>query len=281
MNFLSRFENQSKLFWIILGFVLIGGVGYLDFRTSYEITLSLFYLIPIFLLTWYIGQRIGIAASIISAIIWFAAQVLTGRSFSHPAFYVWNFFIELSFFFIVVFLLAALRQAFDHEKELSQTDYITGAANSRLFYYLLQMEINRSRRYKHPFTIVYLDIDNFKAVNDQFGHTIGDKVLRTVAQLAKVHIRKTDVLARLGGDEFALLLPETNQEFTRVVLQNIHQVIGECMQKNNWPVTFSTGALTCISPPDSPDEIIKMVDDLMYSVKHSGKDSVKYDVYPE
>lgn len=75
------------------------------------------------------------------------------------------------FFVIVALLLSTLKSVLEHEKELARTDYLTGAANSRVFYDLLQTEINRSQRYKNPFTIAYIDLDNFKTVNDEFGHT--------------------------------------------------------------------------------------------------------------
>lgn len=83
------------------------------------------------------------------------------------------------------------------------------------------MEIDRLHRYGRPFTVAYIDLDNFKAVNDQFGHAIGDRVLCTVVSSLKKYMRKTDVCARLGGDEFALLLPETDHEFARLVISKI------------------------------------------------------------
>jgi diguanylate cyclase (GGDEF)-like protein len=151
--------------------------------------------------------------------------------------------------------------------------------NPRVFYALLQMEINRSRRYKNPFTIAYIDLDNFKTVNDEFGHAIGDKVLRFVVDQVKNNLRKTDVVARLGGDEFALLLPETKQESAQVVLSKLHSDILAKMKQQNWPVTLSIGVLTCIDAPITTDEAIKAVDDLMYSVKRGSKNGVKYASY--
>ena len=132
---------------------------------------------------------------------------------------------------------------------------------------------------KHPFTLAYIDLDNFKTVNDQLGHATGDQVLRTVVSSVKKNIRRTDIVARLGGDEFALLLPETNQESARVVLSKIQDGLLEEMRKNNWPVTFSIGVLTCRVAPPSTDALVSMADELMYSVKHDGKNGVKYATY--
>jgi diguanylate cyclase (GGDEF)-like protein len=168
----------------------------------------------------------------------------------------------------------------EHERELARTDYLTGAVNSRIFFQLLQMEIDRSQRYKHPFTIAYIDIDNFKAVNDHFGHITGDQALRAVAEQARKHLRKTDVIARLGGDEFAVLLPETGQESAQAALSKIQSDISEGMRQSNWSITLSIGALTCIiNAPHTTDEIIRLADDLMYSVKRDSKNAIKYVVY--
>jgi diguanylate cyclase (GGDEF)-like protein len=168
----------------------------------------------------------------------------------------------------------------DHERDLAHIDFLTGAVNSRFFFDLVNMEIYRSQRYNHPFTIVYLDLDNFKTVNDKFGHITGDQVLRAVANQARTHLRKTDVVARLGGDEFALLLPETNQESAQVVISKIQGGLLVEMQQSNWPVTFSIGVLTCTDAPPSPDELIRLADELMYSVKHGSKNAIKFSNYP-
>jgi diguanylate cyclase (GGDEF)-like protein len=218
-------------------------------------------------------------ASLASAGVWLISDMAAGNLFSQPVIYAWNTLMGLGFFVIVALLLSTLRRALERERELAHTDYLTGALNSRFFFDLLQMEINRSQRYKHPFTIAYIDIDNFKTVNDLFGHTTGDQVLCAVVNQARKHLRKTDVVARLGGDEFAVLLPETNQESAQVVLSKLQCDILVEMQQSNWPVTLSIGVLTCIDAPHTTDEIVRMVDDLMYSVKRGSKNAIKYSTY--
>jgi diguanylate cyclase (GGDEF)-like protein len=273
MDFLASLEKRSKPFWIVIGFVLIGGVGILDFQAGYEFRFSLLYLIPISLVTWLTGRRLGIVASLASALVRLISEAAAGNPYSQQLI---NTLIGLSIFVIITLLLSALRKALEHERELAQTDYLTGAMNSRSFFDLIQTEINRVQRYEHPFTIAYIDIDNFKTVNDRLGHTTGDQVLRAVVNQARAHMRKTDVVARLGGDEFALLLPETDPESAQVVLSKIRngRLVG--MQQSKWPVTFSIGVLTCIDAPPTPDELFRMVDELMYSVKRGSKNAIKY-----
>ena len=279
LNFLASLEKRSKLFVLALGFALIGAIGILDFLTGYEFAFSLFYLIPISLITWLTGRRLGIVASIVSTVVWIISDVAAENPYSHPVIYGWNTLMGLGFFVIVTLLLSTLRSALEHEKELSRTDYLTGAMNSRVFYDSLQKEINRSQRYKNPLTIAYIDLDNFKTVNDELGHATGDQVLSFVVNQVRKHLRKTDVVARLGGDEFALLLPETKQESAQVVLSKLQRDILAGMQQNNWPVTLSIGVLTCIDAPHSTDETIRIVDDLMYSVKRGSKNGIKYATY--
>lgn len=276
---LERLENWNKSLWVTIACLLMLGLGLLDFLTGYEISFSLFYLVPIALVAWFAGKQLGIAASIASATVWLLADVLSGNQYSHPIIYFWNSAIRFGFFIIVTLLLALLKKALEHEKSLSRIDRLTGATSSDFFYDVLQTEIDRFKRYKHIFTVAYIDLDNFKAVNDQFGHSMGDNVLRTVVSHSKHELRKTDIVARLGGDEFAILLPETDHTTTQVVLSKIQQGLLIEMRKSGLPVTFSIGAITFTATPDTANELIKMADDLMYTVKNNGKNAIQYSVY--
>ncbi len=279
MNLLTYFEKQSKSYIVVTGFALIGVIGVADFLTGYELAFSVFYVIPISLVTSFTNRRLGLVTSLASAFVWLVADIATGHPYSYSLIQIWNTLIRLAFFVLITLLLSALRGATERERELARVDYLTGVANSRLFYELAQMEIDRCQRYGHPFTLAYVDLDNFKGVNDQFGHSIGDHVLRSVVSSARKHLRKTDVVARLGGDEFALLLPETDQESARGVLSRIQGNLLEEMRQSNWPITFSIGVLTCSSAPYTTDELVRMADDLMYSVKRDGKNAIKYSTY--
>jgi len=280
MKVIATLEKLSKPVSAIAGFALIVVVGVIDFLIGYEIAFSLFYLIPISLVTWFSGTRLGVAASIASSLAWSIADIASGHVYPSPAIHYWNTGIRISFFFIVLALLSALKTALQREKELSRIDYLTGAVNRRFFLELIQKEIDRSGRYKRFLTVAYIDLDNFKTVNDQFGHSTGDEVLRIVVSAARKQLRSTDVIARLGGDEFALLLPETGQEDAQVVVSKIQHSLLDEMRKNGWSVTFSIGVLTCIvRMPGTSDELIKMADELMYSVKNNGKNSISDLVY--
>ena len=276
MNFLVTVDNRNRAVWAFAGFALIVVVGLLDLLTGFELTFGLFYLIPIYLVVWFGNRRLGVMAAFASAIVWLAADWAAGNTYSHPSLYVWNTLVRLGNFIVFALLLSELRRALVHERELAHTDYLTGAANSRSFFELAQAEIDRFQRYQHPFSIAYMDLDNFKTVNDRYGHEAGDQVLRTVVDHVVRCSRKTDVIARLGGDEFALLLPETDQEAAKVAISKLQSCLLEAMRRSNWPITFSIGLLTCSDDvPHTADDLIKVADDLMYSVKRDRKNAVQ------
>ena len=157
---------------------------------------------------------------------------------------------------------------------MSRKDFLTGVANSRSFYEIATKEIERTARFIHPLSLAYIDIDNFKQVNDTLGHSAGDKLLHSVADKIKENIRTIDAVSRLGGDEFAILMPETNAENAMSALNKLQHYLMDMVQENNWPVTFSIGVVTC-SESCKLDELIKEADNLMYKVKVSGKTELK------
>ncbi len=279
MNAMNFLEKRSKTFWIWAASVSVLLLGLIDYLTGYELNFSLFYLAPIFLATWFMGTRAGLLFSVVSDMTWFAADYLSGARYSHPTIYVWNMLIRLAFFVIVTLLLSALKNAYEKNRSMAQVDFVSGAMSAGYFYSVAKNEIERSARYKKPFSFAYIDLDNFKQVNDSFGHSTGDQVLRSVTESVKRQIRQSDTFARLGGDEFALLLPETGEAKARSVIERIHSVLTEEMDKYGWGVTFSIGAVTYSQPPASVDEMVKATDAVMYSVKINTKNGVAYQLY--
>jgi diguanylate cyclase (GGDEF)-like protein len=281
MKTLMGLESRSKSYWIRISALSIAVIGLMDSTTSEEISMGLFYIIPVSLMVWFVSRQFGIAASILCTLIWACTDALTGQPHSNVGFYFWNIAVRLSFLLTVTFLLSALKESLEHERNLSRTDYVTGAVNGRFFYDVTQMEIERLTRYKHPFALLYVDLDDFKNVNDLLGHTMGDMVLRTVVNNLRKQLRITDIVARLGGDEFAVLLPETGPQEAERVASKMQGFLVDVMRDNQWAVTFSIGVVTCVTAPDGVDEIVKIADELMYSVKKNGKNGIKHSVYKD
>lgn len=281
MKFLRNIEDRLKPTYLVVlvGSGLNGILGVVDYLTGYDMGFSLFYVLPVALVTWLAGRRLGVMTSVISAGIWYWADAAGGHQYSNALTPIWNTLIRLAFFLIITFLLAALQHALQREEELARVDGLTGAVNARFFYTLADREMDRCRRYRHPFTLAYVDLDDFKLVNDQRGHHAGDEVLRRVVASAREHLRKTDVVARLGGDEFGLLCPETNEEAAKVVVSKVRDGLLEEMRLGNWPITFSIGVMTCRAVPDTSDELLRMADEIMYTVKRDGKNGIRYSTY--
>jgi diguanylate cyclase (GGDEF)-like protein len=168
-----------------------------------------------------------------------------------------------------------LESLLEKERALSRLDPLTGLANRRAFYEVLEAEKQRCMRYQRPFSLAYIDLDNFKRVNDSRGHTVGDFVLTTVAELIRSHVRTTDTVARLGGDEFAILLPETDPNGVKQVLSKLHDRLRSELQNAGLDMSLSVGAATFLNPPESVDDIVRTADELMYSVKTHGKNDLR------
>lgn len=271
-------ENRSKPILIVFGVSLVLVLGYLNFLVGYQVSFSIFYLIPVFLLSWYVSRTAGILISMLAALAWLAADLASLENYPSRVIPFWNAAVLFGFFLVTTVILSRLKAAYRHEQELSRSDFLTGVANARAFHTTAASEKARASRYGHPLTLAYLDIDNFKIVNDRFGHQTGDALLMWVARAIRDNIRTTDHVARVGGDEFAILLPETGAEAGQFVLYKLQRVLLDIMQKNGWPVTFSIGAVTFLGQPETLEEMIRRADGLMYSAKNGGKNRIAQEV---
>lgn len=271
-------ENRSKGILAIFGVIFVLILGYLNYFVGSQISFSIFYLVPVFLLSWYVSRNAGIMISMVAALAWLAADLVSSGTYPYRVVPYWNAAVLFAFFLVTTVILSRLKAAYLHEQELSRIDFLTGVANARAFHSVAEAEKARASRYAHPLTLAYLDIDNFKVVNDRFGHQVGDALLVWVAKAIRDNIRGTDHVARVGGDEFAILLPETGAEAGQFVLYKLQRVLLEIMQKNGWPVTFSIGAVTFLGQPETLDEMIQRADGLMYSAKNGGKNRIAQEV---
>lgn len=238
----------------------------------------MFYLFPTGLIAYFTSRRLGITAAIFGAAVWLASDLLAGYVYSHPALLLWNGFARAIVFTAVAVPFSVLRDSYLQQKQLARTDHLTLAVNPRAFHEIAEAELQRSRRYRHTLTVAFVDVDNFKLVNDVHGHGSGDELLQSVARTIRSNTRGTDTLARLGGDEFAILMPETGQRAAFVAIQKIKEQLGSEVDQKNLPVGFSIGVLTCEDLPRSTREMLAIADKLMYEIKRTGKNGVKHQV---
>jgi len=279
-SFLTLLERQPTHSIFLIAICTVFLTGLMDHFIGPELSSAIFYVLPIALASWFGTLRGGISIGILSAIIWLITDISSGREYSSAIIVYWNAAVRLGIFLIIAFLFSSFRERMLIEELAADTDSLTGIANARGFYEQLDFHALYARRYDHSLTLAYIDLDNFKPVNDTLGHTEGDSLLIAVTQTLKDHIRNTDVAARLGGDEFAVLLTGTAYSPADIAFRNTHQQLLERMKKNEWSVTFSIGMVTFNKIPEHPREMIKMVDELMYSVKKREKNALFHITWP-
>ena len=167
-------------------------------------------------------------------------------------------------------------------KETSFKDDVTGLYNRRFFSLRLEEELSRYRRFNHPVSVVLLDLDGFKAVNDDFGHTVGDETLREIAQILMKHSRGINVVSRYGGDEFAVLLVETSKAGARLYADRIREVVSKYPFSHGKVVTASFGVASL--PDDeagTAEDLFRAADEALYTAKRAGKNQVAASPSPQ
>jgi diguanylate cyclase (GGDEF)-like protein len=248
----------------------------IDHLTGYEISFSIFYLIPILVIVWFSRFRNAVLIAFLSSVAWLTADITSGHRYTHVLIPLWNMLMRLTVFVIIVFMSIRVKKELELEKTLSRLDILTGLNNARSFMEKTEIEKNRSLRFKRPFTIAYIDIDNFKQINDTFGHSKGDSLLQELGKVIGENIRAYDIAARLGGDEFIIFLPETNKEQAQEAVNKIKTCVEKILCQHLSTLTLSIGVVTVANPAYPIEGIIKIADDLMYSVKNDSKNGIKY-----
>jgi diguanylate cyclase (GGDEF)-like protein len=167
-------------------------------------------------------------------------------------------------------------QHVERVRQLAYLDGLTGIFNRRFFEMRIAEEIERAKRFNANLSILMVDIDQFKRLNDEFGHLLGDEVLRQVSSIFSDHLRKIDVVCRYGGEEFAVLLPETNAQSALQVAEKLRRLV------ENWPfpgvarpITVSAGTATFPENGGIRDDLVKAADAALYAAKQAGRNCVR------
>lgn len=267
---------HSKTLVLFIGFTLVGFIGIIDYVTGIEISFSIFYLLPVTFVAWFSNKKTAMLVASLSAVTWLYADMEGQHLYSKAWIPYWNAAVRFGYFNLGIFYITKVKDALHLQITLNKIDFLTGVSTSRAFYEYLEREKKRCLDNKKPLTIAYIDCDNFKFINDNLGHQTGDAVLKQVGQTIKNNLRTVDIVARLGGDEFAIILPESETKVVVDILTRVRESLLNSMNSNNWPVTFSIGAITFIVPSKSTSEMIKEADNLMYAVKKSHKNMLRH-----
>jgi diguanylate cyclase (GGDEF)-like protein len=166
---------------------------------------------------------------------------------------------------------------YERAERLATTDGLTGVLNRRTFNAQLQGRLREALRYNRPLSLLLLDVDHFKRVNDTYGHPAGDVVLRGIAALAQNQARETDIVARYGGEEMAVILPETDAQGAHAIAERIRKAAAagtHATEQGNIQVTVSIGLATWPGPGDSAEQLLEAADRALYRAKEGGRNRV-------
>jgi diguanylate cyclase (GGDEF)-like protein len=269
----SQKDFMERTLLAVMGVPL---VGLLDYWTGYGLQVSILYLIPVFGAAWYCGLWPGVGISVLTGIMSLVVDVEWGHSDAGLWVSLWNACMRVWLYFPVAYLAAHLRMHLDRERQFARVDPLTGILNGRAFSEEAERFLALTRRKEQPLTVVYIDLDDFKGVNDSRGHSGGDKVLREVAQALVNCTRPYDLVARMGGDEFCVLLPDTGVDEAKGFMAQASEKLEREAELGGWQASFSVGVATFRIPPMTLDTALSVADDLMYQAKRAGKRRVLY-----
>ena len=254
------------------GVILALLIFFLDFRVlGSEVTFTLLYLVPIVLVTWFVGLKSGCFISFLSIACWYIVQLFQHHRSPLMFSLSMDTLSKLGMYVLIVVLIHTLKRSYELERTYARIDYLTGSINRKGFQEILDREILRGQRSSKTLALVYIDLDNFKSLNDVFGHKAGDDALRLVADVVSSHIRRSDYFARLGGDEFALLLPDTGRREAEKIIRKISGLFEKQAGKKGFGVSMSIGAGVFCCGKYNSERMMECADGLMYTVKKRGK----------
>ena len=264
--------HEQRRLVVVIGTVAFTLLLYLaETRVPNDIRLGMFYLVPVLVATWYEGALWGVLCVGATVILRMTLEVAqAGTSLGLAALHQSSFVVVAG---IAMFGFRHMRRTQDELEQMASHDHLTGALNAGAFTRRLDRELQRNRRYRRAGALLYLDLDNFKQLNDAHGHQTGDAVLRLTADALRREVREVDVVGRLGGDEFAVLMPETDGELAVAASRRLSDGIRQAFDGTP-AVTASIGIISFVDTAASAQELLRKADHAMYEAKRAGKDRV-------
>jgi len=268
--------------------VAVALVGLLDYVTGPWVSFALFYVVPVLAAAWWLGRGPALAAGFAAGLCWFVAETWGHRG-EPTRVLLWNSISRLLMLLAMAAMTARIRgdqqrlrganrrlaELLGDAERLARTDALTGLANARAFTERLRQELARAQREGTPLCLGYVDVDNFKRINDAKGHAAGDELLREVAQGIRETVRASDVAARLGGDEFAVLFVGMRQDAAESTAQRLLARLQRIAELHSGVgLGASIGMAIYESPPATAEEMIRSADAAMYEAKQRGKGRV-------
>jgi|GEM_PF-204815 len=275
---LTSWLERRPRWQIALGaLLLLAGAGIADYLAGPALLSSMIYFVPLALGAWYGGRPVGLPLAVASAVACtYSRAEAVEWSWTSSLPYA-NGAVQLIAYVALVLVIVWLRVALDRNRELALHDALTGLPNRRLFLQVADYQLSLSRRNPAPLALAYLDLDDFKRVNDTLGHPRGDDLLREVARGLRASVRRSDLVARLGGDEFCVLLPDTGASAAAGVGEKLAGAVAPLCRAAVPTGGVSLGVAVFATVPDEVEILLEAADRAMYRVKAAGRGGVSVD----
>ena len=258
----------------LAGYVLLTLLVYwVNAITPAGARLGILYIIPVLLVVWTEGLAWGIVFAAVTTVL---RETIAWVQMPPETPMIWRVVTGVAYLAVLGVAMAGLQTLRRSQAAMARLiilDPLTNVLNARAFADRLGQELDRNRRYPRPLALMYMDLDNFKVINDTHGHQTGDAVLRLVADAMRSSVRQADVVGRLGGDEFAVLMPETDAALADAAAKRLIAGLRNVF-KGTPNVTASIGVVSCTATDASTDDLLRRADQAMYDAKKSGKDRV-------
>jgi diguanylate cyclase (GGDEF)-like protein len=274
-SFDDRVRRIPDVAQVAIGLGVIAALTVFKLTIGESVTLIDFLFVPVVGVGWFASRRwcgylVAVIAALDTVVVAMLAetQASLGVAAASGA-------ARFCLYLVVLWLLGMMRRERASHKHAVATDQQTGAVNATTFQTVASSEIRRSQRYQHEISLAYLDIDDFKEINDRLGHPEGGRVLLELSHVMRSAVRSVDTVARIGGDEFAIVMPETGAASARAVIARMECEMARVRTADGSRVRCSVGLVTFDRPPESLTELIGAADELLYRAKQLGKDRVE------
>jgi len=252
----------------------IAAIAFIHVQMSAGVVFAPFYLIPVITSSYGWGRAAGVLVAIAASFLWSFTAESTDLA-GGPIVAGWNLLSRAAIYLMLALMVDLFARGHRRAVRTAATDELTSLLNARALRARLREEVDRARRYRRPLTVLYVDSDQLKTINDRFGHGAGDRVLVALADRLRADRRPSDVVARLGGDEFVVVLPETDPAGAQLTAARVRWAVAgnsfEVARGARVRVTVSIGIAAAEDGVDAA-ELLRRADMALYQAKLGGRD---------
>lgn len=266
-------NKKVALHWYFAIYLIVAAIALLDFKIGGMISLYMLYLLPIGFIGIYGNRLQAIMLSIVCGGVWILVDNSLGTLSFENSFSWVEIISRLILLIFIAYIIGSYRIAYQALLQQAYRDEKTGAYNYSAFLEIGTKYLKVVSRSNEVASLAYFDMDNFKIINDSYGHSTGDKVLLQFSNIVMKHVRSSDLFARIGGDEFIVLFIGSCADQSRDNLEKIKFEFNALMANNNYPTTVSIGLID-ITRDKSLEVMIMEADLMMYEAKSKGKNTI-------